>query len=107
MKKWIADVLWDALWIFLRRLHDWFFDADRAVRQRFKDRERWWNYKLKAEQTASKRDDMRAEWFRVRFDFKTNPTAALARGDLDPHAKKLAMDAVEQTRARFSGQHQP
>jgi len=82
MKAWIANLLWDAMWIFLWRVHDWVFDPDRAARGRMKDRQRWWAYKRKAESTASKKDDMRARWFEIRFDFKTPPDEALARGDL-------------------------
>ena len=107
MKAYIANLLWDALWIFLHRVHDWFFDPKRAAEQRFRDRERWWAYKCKAEATASKKDDMRAEWFRLRFDFNTEPTRAQARGDLNPHPRVIAMKAVEETRAKFSGPHQP
>lgn len=107
MKAWLANVFWDAMWLFLWRVHDWFFDPERAAKARFRDRERWWAYKLKADRTDSKKDDLRAEWFRIRFDFKTPPGDALVRGDLDPTARKIAMDAVESTRARMSGEHQP
>lgn len=84
MKAWIANLLWDALWIVAWRLHDFAFDPDRAAKARFRDRQRWWAYYCKAEQTESKKDDMRAEWFRIRFQFETPPDEALKRGDLEP-----------------------
>jgi hypothetical protein len=84
MKAWIANLLWDALGIFLGRLHDWIFDLNRAVRGRFRNREIWWRYYCKAKTTGSKRDDMRAEWYRIHFAFKTSPEEAVKRGDLEP-----------------------
>jgi len=107
MKTYLANLMWDALLIFCTRLHDYIFDPERAARIRFAHRERWWQYKLRAEQTKSKRDDLRAKWWATMFDFKTNPTAALARGDLDQHARDIAMKAVEETRSKMSGYHQP
>lgn len=82
MKAWIANLLWDAMWIFLRRVHDWFFNPERHARIRFQHRQRWWAYKLKTDQTQSERDNMRAEAWAIEFDFKTPPDEAVARGDL-------------------------
>lgn len=82
MKAWIANLLWDALAIFLARVHDWIFDPDRAARWRMKNRERWWAYKVKADATDNLRDDRRAEWYRITFDFQTSPDEAVRRGDL-------------------------
>ena len=82
MTKIFADILWKALALFLGRVHDWVFDPERAARSRFKNRERWWAYKLKADATKDPRDNMRAEWWRIHFSFETPPITALARGDL-------------------------
>jgi hypothetical protein len=82
MKQWLANCLWDAVKLASGRLHDWIFDPRRAALARHRDRVRWWAYKLKAEQTQDPRDDMRAEWFRIRFNFETSPAEALVRGDL-------------------------
>ena len=84
MRAWIADILWDALSIFGRRLHDWVFDPDRHARIRFRHRERWWAYERKATKTMDPRDDMRARAWQIQFGFKTNPTDARLRGDLEP-----------------------
>lgn len=107
MKAYLANLFWDAMWLFLWRAHDGFFDPRRAAERRFRCRERWWSYKRKADQTASKKDDMRAKWFEILFAFETPPTDALIRGDLDDHARRMALKAVEETRAKFSGEHQP
>jgi hypothetical protein len=82
MRQWIANCLWDALKLVAGRLHDWAFDPQRAVAARFRDRERWWSYRQKALQTKDPRDDMRAEWWRIRFAFETSPADAIERGDL-------------------------
>ena len=82
MKAWIANLLWDALWIFLRRVHDWFFDPERHARIRFQHRQRWWTYHQRAIETQSARDDMRARAWEIEFDFETPPDEALERGDL-------------------------
>lgn len=99
VKEWIAKCLWDGLKLFAGQVHDWVFDPQRAAKKRFKDRERWWAYRAKAAQTQDKRDDMRAEWFRIRFNFEVSPEEAIARGDLDPQAREIAMRGVEQARA--------
>jgi hypothetical protein len=99
VKQWLANLLWDALKIFLGRGHDWVFDPQRAALARFRDRERWWAYRQKALATQDPRDDLRAQWFQARFGFETPPSAAINRGDLDPHARQLALDAVEKARA--------
>jgi len=82
MKAWIANLLWDALAIFLARVHDWIFDPDRAAAWRMKNRQRWWSYKLKADATKSTRDDLRARWYQITFGFETPPDKAVERGDL-------------------------
>ena len=115
MKAWIAQLLWDAMAIFLARVHDWIFSPERSARIRFANREKWWRYRQRAAETKSPRDDMRANSWAITFDFKTPPTVALARGDLDASARKLAMDAVEANRIRnphwgdtnISGPHVP
>jgi len=84
MKAWLANMLWDALWIFLRRVHDWAFDPERNARIRMKHRQRWWSYHQRALQTKSERDDMRAQAWAIQFDFRTSPDEALIRGDLEP-----------------------
>ncbi|MFH0981830.1 MAG: hypothetical protein V2A79_09855 [Planctomycetota bacterium] len=99
MKAWLANLLWDALWLCLWRGHDWVFDPERAARIRFANRERWWAYHQKALTSLSKKDDMRADSWRIQFDFKTPPGEAVRRGDLDPHARRLAMAAVEKARS--------
>lgn len=83
MKAWLANMLWDALAILLCRVHDWVFDPERAARLRFENRKRWWAYKERADTTFSKRDDKRAEWYRIVFGFETPPEQAIRRGDLD------------------------
>lgn len=85
---WLADCLWDALKLFAGRLHDFIFDPKRAAEARFRDRERWWRYTQKALATDNTRDDMRAEWWRIRFAFETSPDAAKLRGDLGPVADR-------------------
>jgi hypothetical protein len=91
MRTWLANIIWDALWIFLRRVHDWIFDPDRNARIRFRNRERWWSYHQRAIATPdNQRDDMRAKAWRIQFDFKTPPDEAIARGDL----------------SKYSGEHQ-
>lgn len=82
MKAWIANLLWDAMWIFLRRVHDWAFDPERNARIRMKHRQRWWSYHQRALQTKSERDDMRANAWAIQFKFETPPDEAIARGDL-------------------------
>ena len=82
MKTWIANALWSALAIFAGRLHDWIFDPNRAARIRFKNRETWWFYYQKSLKTKDARDDMRAHWWQIQFDFCTSPEAAKDRGDL-------------------------
>lgn len=84
MKAFIANILWDALAMFLGRVHDWVFDPQRNARIRMRNRERWWSYVQRAKATKDKRDDMRAEAWRIQFDFKTPPDEAVARGDLTP-----------------------
>ena len=79
MKAWIANLMWDALWICLRRIHDWAFDPDRADLIRAEGRERWWSYHCKAVQTASERDDMRAEFWRRLFNFHDAPEIKAAK----------------------------
>ncbi len=95
----LANLFWDALKFCAGNVHDWSFDPRRAAGARMRDRQRWWTYKLKAEQTQDKRDDMRAEWFRIRFNFNVDPETALKRGDLDPQTRQLATDAMERARA--------
>lgn len=99
MKTWLANLLWDALKILWARAHDWFFDPARAARKRFRNRERWWAYKLKADATQDPHDDLRAQWWAETFGFETPPLAAVRRGDLDAAARTLAMNAVEKARA--------
>lgn len=82
MKTWLANALWSALAIFLTRVHDWVFDPARAAKIRFKNREKWWWYHERASKTKNSRDDMRARWWQIQFDFKTPPVEAIARGDL-------------------------
>lgn len=98
MKAWLANLIWDALLLVSVRLHDWFFSEERAAKQRFRHRELWWRYACRAAETNSTHDDMRARWWAVQFDFKTPPTEAVARGDLDPHARDVAMDAIRKAR---------
>jgi hypothetical protein len=99
ISQWISNALWDGVKLFAGRVHDYFFDPVRAAKRRFADREKWWAYKIKSEQTKDKRDDMRAEWFRIRFDFETSPQDAVKRGDLDPAARQMAIDAVNRALA--------
>lgn len=82
MKAWLANLIWDALWIVLHRLHDWVFDPARAAQARMRDRDIWWAYKLKADASGDERAIRRAKWFEVRFKFQTDPAAAFRRGDL-------------------------
>lgn len=103
MKAWIANLMWDALLIFSARLHDWVFDPDRHARIRFNHRKRWWAYHQKAQATKDPNDDLRARAWQIEFDFKTPPEEAMVRGDLDPDARQLAMDAVERARAAKTG----
>ena len=84
MKTWLVNMVWDALHLVAWRLHDWFFDAERAAAARMRDRERWWSYHCKAQATPCPKDDVRAKWFEARFGFKTPPEVAKARGDLTP-----------------------
>lgn len=107
MKAWLANLLWDALCMVSIRLHDWIFDPQRAAVMRFKNRERWYTYKTKAEQTQNKRDDLRARWWAVMFGFETPPIEAMRRGDLDIEARQMAMRKIDEVRAKFSGEHQP
>jgi len=85
MKVWLVNLMWDALRMVSVRAHDWVFDPDRAARNRMAHRERWWDYRLKAGFTKSERDDRRAEWWRIHFNFKTPPGEAGERGDLEPY----------------------
>lgn len=82
MRQFLANLIWDALWIFLRRVHDWAFDPERNARIRMKHRERWWAYHCRALETKSERDDMRANAWALQFKFETSPEDAKARGDL-------------------------
>lgn len=82
MRQFLANLIWDALWIFLRRVHDWAFDPERHARIRMKNRERWWAYHCRALETKSERDDMRANAWALQFKFETSPEAAIQRGDL-------------------------
>lgn len=82
MRAYIANVLWNALALFLGRVHDWVFDPERSARIRFKNRKRWWAYHRKAAESGSKRDDMRAKAWQIQFKFETPPEDALNRGDL-------------------------
>lgn len=107
MKAWLANLLWDVVCIVSVKLHDWVFDPQRHARIRFAHRERWWAYKCKAEKTKNPRDDRRARCWEVEFGFETPPVEAMRRGDLDIEARKMAMDAVDEVRAKFSGPHQP
>lgn len=61
----------------------------------------------KALTTQDPKDDLRAEAWRVEFDFKTPPDEALVRGDLDPGARQMAMDQVEKNRAAGKGPMYP
>ena len=103
MKAWIANLFWDALWIFLQRVHDWAFDPERHARIRMTHRERWWAAHCKALTTNSKRDDARATAWAIQFDFKTPPAVAKTRGDLDPIGRQAAADAVARARAARHG----
>lgn len=82
IKAWIADQLWNALKLFLGRVHDWVFSPERNARIRMKNRKRWWRYHLKAQRTNDKRDDMRAKAWQIQFKFETSPEDAEERGDL-------------------------
>jgi len=82
MKAWIAEMLWDALAMFLGRVHDWVFDPERSASIRMRHRKRWWAYHQKAEHTKNKRDNMRAQAWAIQFAFKTPPQEAIDRGDL-------------------------
>jgi hypothetical protein len=83
MKVWIANLLWDALAIFLGRVHDYLFSPARAAAIRFVARQRWWAYTQQAASPTGKaRHDMRAEYFRILFSFETPPADAVARGDI-------------------------
>ena len=82
MKAWIENLLWDALKMFAVRVHDWVFDPNRHARIRMKHRERWWAYKVKAEQTKDARDDMRALAWQIEYKFEVPPEVARARGDV-------------------------
>jgi len=88
-------------------LHDWVFSPERAAKIRMANRERWWRYVRRARSTPFSRDDMRAEFWRISCGFETPPDEARARGDLDPQAQQMAMDAVMRNRSRTSGNHQP
>lgn len=81
VKAWIADLLWDALKLFLGRIHDWCFDPGRHARIRMKHRERWWKYHQKAMRTKDPRDDMRAKAWAIEYKFETPPVDATMRGD--------------------------
>lgn len=85
VREWIANAMWDALKLFAGRVHDWAFNPQRHAKIRFRNRERWWRYVLKAEKTKDPRDDMRAKAWQIEFGFETPPTAAIDRGDLDKH----------------------
>lgn len=103
MKTWIANLLWDALWIFLRRVHDWAFEPERHARIRMTHRERWWAAHCRAQETDSKRDDARARAWAIQFEFKTPPAVAKVRGDLDPLGRQAAADAMDRSRAARRG----
>ncbi len=98
MTAWIADLLWSALRIFGVRLHNWVFDPQRAAKRRMRLRERWWAYELKAAATADPLDDIRAEWWRITFNFEVSPEAARRRGDLDPAARQMEKDLAQRAR---------
>lgn len=107
MKAWMADLMWGALLIVSRKLHSWVFDPERHARIRFEHRKRWWAYQQKALSTKAPWDDDRARAWQIQFDFKTPPAEAIARGDLDPEARQLAMDHVEKNRAAGKGPMYP
>ena len=83
MKHFIANILWDALAMFLGRVHDWVFDPQRNARIRMRNRERWWAYHQKALATKDPRDDARANAWAIQFKFETSPEEAISRGDLN------------------------
>lgn len=82
MKTLLANWIWDILALVSTRAHNWVFDPKRNARIRMKHRKRWWAYDSKAARTKSKKDDMRAEAWKIQFNFKTSPGAAKHRGDL-------------------------
>jgi hypothetical protein len=108
MKAWIVNLMLDVLRILCRRAHDWLFDPERHARIRFRNRERWWAYKCKADATKDPKDDMRARAWQIEFDFKTSPDDAVKRGDLNMAQRDMAMKSVEKSRdlSRYRGEHQ-
>lgn len=101
MIAWMADCLWAALAVVAGRFHDYLFGEERQARIRFWHRERWWKCEQRAMLTGNKRDDMRAKAWAIQFGFQTPPQEAIERGDLDPAARRLAMDAIEKARKTY------
>lgn len=79
MTAWIADLMVGALKLVFRRGHKWYFNRTRGERQHWALRERWWQLKLKADQTKDDLDDDRAGYYQGLGDFHDSPDEKLQK----------------------------
>lgn len=95
---WLGSIALSILKRVAPALVIWYCTKARGEQHRESDRLRWWGFKQRAETTKTKADDALAVYLQARFNFHDSP---------EVKASKIAMDAVEATRAKFSGIHQP
>lgn len=88
MKTWLANALLGALHMVCRRLFEHVTDPARAQKKRHAMRERWDNYLDMARRKRCWWRVRAAESLGILFKFKTGPTEAVDRGDINPDNAK-------------------
>ncbi len=91
MKAWIAAQMLGALKLLGAWAVEFWCTDERALKNRERDRQMWWNFKSRAAATENKEDDRIARYIQIRFNFHDSPDAKanermLAKLGLPGHA---------------------